>query len=73
MSEEQIADFTSRMNEFSVDDFKKEVCFAAYNSDASVIKTEDDDVTPDLIYKNTEKVTLTGALKLLTKHKGGNR
>nr|DAI82442.1 MAG TPA: hypothetical protein [Caudoviricetes sp.] len=61
------------MDDFSVEDFKKEVCFAAYNADASVLgnkKTEDE---PGLIYKNTGKETENGMLALLKKHKGGNK
>lgn len=73
LSEEKIAEFKANMDTFSVDDFKKEVCFAAYNSDNTMFSTEKKDAEPDLIYKNTEKNTLTGALKLLNKHKGGNK
>lgn len=72
LTEEQITEFTDKMDDFSVEDFKKEVCFAAYKSDASVIVGAKEE-EPDLIYKNTEKTTLTGALKLLNKHKGGIR
>lgn len=73
LSEEQVTEFTGKMDDFSVEDFKKEVCFAAYNADASVLgnkKTEDE---PGLIYKNTGKETENGMLALLKKHKGGNK
>ena len=75
LSEEQISDFNSKMDDFSVEDFKKEVCFAAYNSDASILSNKDKEEEPDLIYKNSQKDMDEGALKLLNKHKnkGGNK
>lgn len=74
LSSEQVDDFTAKMGDFSVEDFKKEVCFAAYNADAAVLKTPEKEEEPDLIFKNTgDKETLTGALKLLNKYKGGNK
>lgn len=73
LSEEQVADFTAKMDNFSVEDFKKEICFAAYNADSSIISGKSKEDAPDLIYKNTEKNTDSGVLKLLSKHKGGNR
>ena len=72
LSDEQVAEFNSKMNDYSVEDFKKEVCFAAYNADTSVFSKNKDE-QPDLIYKSSNKVTETGALALLIKHKGGNR
>ena len=75
LSEEQISDFNSKMDDFSVEDYKKEVCFAAYNSDASILSNKDKEEEPDLIYKNSQKDMDEGALKLLNKHKnkGGNK
>ena len=62
------------MDDYSVEDFKKEVCFAAYNTDSSIISgKEDKEGTPDLIFKNTQKDTNSGVIALLLKHKGGNR
>ena len=61
------------MDQYSVDDFKKEVCFAAYNADNTIIGKNDGEKAPGLIYKNENKVTETGALALLRKHKGGNK
>lgn len=72
LTEEQIADFTARQDDFTVEDFKKEVCYAAYNSNSSILSTKDKE-EPDLIYKNTHKDMDMGALKLLRKHKGGNK
>ena len=74
LSEEQTADFTAKMDDYSVEDFKKEVCFAAYNTDSSIISgKEDKEGTPDLIFKNTQKDKESGVISLLLKHKGGNR
>lgn len=73
LTEEQIADFTSKIDEYSVKDFKKEVCFAAYNTDNTMFSNAETKEEPNLIYKNENKTTLTGALALLNKHKGGNR
>lgn len=75
LSEDQIADFNSKMDNFSIEDFKKEVCFAAYNSDASILSNNKKEEEPDLIYKNSHKDMDEGALKLLNKHKnkGGNK
>lgn len=73
LTDEQVTEFTNKMDNYSVDDFKKEICFAAYNSDTSVFAKSKED-QPDLIYKcNSSKVTESGALALLIKHKGGNR
>ena len=72
LSEEQITSFTNNMDTYSIEDFKKEVCFAAYNADSSIFSKKNEE-EPDLIYKNTDKNTESGALKLLSKHKGGNR
>lgn len=72
LTEEQVSNFTSKMEEFSIEDFKKEVCFAAYNADSSIFSKKQDE-EPDLIYKNTDKNNESGVLKLLSKHKGGNR
>lgn len=72
LTEEQVSNFTSKMEDFSIEDFKKEVCFAAYNADSSIFSKKQDE-EPDLIYKNTDKNNESGVLKLLSKHKGGNR
>lgn len=71
LTEDQITEFNSKMDDYSVEDFKKEVCFAAYNSDSSILNK--DEGQPDLIYKNTQKETESGVLALLRKHKGGNK
>lgn len=71
LTEEQVADFTSKMEDFSIEDFKKEVCFAAYNSTPSLFSKKEEE--SDLIFKDADKNTESGALRLLSKHKGGNR
>lgn len=61
------------MDNYSVEDFKKEVCFAAYNADSSIISGKGEEDKPDLIFKNNAKDTNSGVIALLLKHKGGNR
>ena len=73
LTEEQTADFTAKMDNYSVEDFKKEVCFAAYNADSSIISGKGEEDKPDLIFKNNAKDTNSGVIALLLKHKGGNR
>lgn len=72
LTEEQITDFTAKMDTYSVEDFKKEVCFAAYNSDTTMFskKTEQG---ADLIYKDNNSTRESGVIALLNKHIGGNR
>ena len=73
LTEEQTANFNAKMDEYSVEDFKKEVCFAAYNTDSSIISSKGEEDKPDLIFKNNAKNTDSGVIALLLKHKGGNR
>lgn len=73
LSEDQVTDFTAKMDDYSVEDFKKEVCFAAYNADSSIISGKEKEEGADLIFKNNQKDTNSGVLALLLKHKGGNR
>lgn len=73
LTEEQIAEFTGKMDDFSVEDFKKEVCFAAYNANAKILSNKKTEEEPGLMYKLDQKETVTGALALLMKHKGGNK
>lgn len=72
LTDEQVAEFNEKMNDYSVEDFKKEVCFAAYNTDTTIFAKSKEDQS-DLIFKGSGKITETGALALLIKHKGGNR
>ncbi len=73
LSEEQITDFTAKMENYSVEDFKKEVCFAAYNSDTTMFSKKEDNDSSDFIHKNDADTKESGVLRLLNKHKGGNR
>ena len=73
LTEEQTADFNAKMDDYSVEDFKKEVCFAAYNTNSSIISGKGEEDKPDLIFKNNAKNTDSGVIALLLKHKGGNR
>lgn len=71
LTEDQVQTYTENIDKYSVEDFKKEVCVAAYDTDSSLFSKKDSD---DMIYKtNSDKSVETGALKLLSKHKGGNR
>ena len=73
LTEEQAANFTAKMDDYSIEDFKKEVCFAAYDTDSSIISGKGEEDNPDLIFKNNAKNTNSGVIALLLKHKGGNR
>lgn len=71
LTEEQVQNYTATMDNYSVEDFKKEVCVTAYDTDAAFFSKKD---AEDMIYKvNSDKDFETGALKLLSKHKGGNK
>ena len=73
LTEEQTANFNAKMDDYSVEDFKKEVCFAAYNTDSSIISGKGEEDKPDLIFKNNAKNNNSGVIALLLKHTGGNR
>ena len=69
LTESQITDYTSRMDTYSVEDFEKEVCFAAYQSDSSVLDKKSED--KGLIWDGKDDKSFdTGALALLRKHTG---
>ena len=72
LTETQINDFTANMDNFSVEDFEKEVCVTAYKSDRTAFNKKDDSQN-GLIWKGDDKNLESGALKLLSKHKGGNK
>ena len=57
------------MDTYSVEDFEKEVCFAAYQSDSSVLDKGSED--KGLIWDGKDDKSFdTGALALLRKHTG---
>lgn len=72
LDEEQIAHFTEAKSEYSIEDFKREVCYAAYQKNGK-IKQGSNEKMSDLIYKSATRNELTGAIKMLEKHKGGNK
>ena len=71
LSEELITEYRDKMDTYSVEDFKKEICFAAYNADSSMLSTKGEE--PTLIYKHVSKESDSDVLKLLNKYKGGNK
>ena len=74
LSESMVEELNSKINSFSVEDFKKEVCTAAVESDNSIFEKRDSE--PKIVYKNESgaKVTTTGAIGLIEKYKnGGNK
>ena len=70
LTETQITDYTQKMSDFSVADFEKEVCFAAYQSNSSIIggKTAED----SMIWNGSDdnKSYASGALGILQKFTG---
>lgn len=73
LSESAIADFNNKIDDFSVEDFKKEVCTAAVESDPAIFANRN--AEPELIYTGKDvdsgKTVETGVLSLLNKHKNG--
>lgn len=74
LTDNKIQEFKSAMEKYSVDDFRKEVCVAAYEANKTFLTHKDDDA---LIYKNTGSEGSkyeSGAVRLLRKNKqGGNK
>lgn len=73
LTETQINDFTAKMADFSVEDFEKEVCVTAYKSDRGSFGKKEEPKDELLWTGDDNKNFETGALKLLSKHKGGNK
>lgn len=76
LNDSLIEELKNNMDKFSVADFKKEVCTAAYdNSEKSLFAKKTEEKEPDLLYKvNADNKTETGIERLLRKHKnGGNK
>ena len=76
LSETAITDFNSKIDEFSVEDFKKEVCTAAVENDPTIFSKRHDE--PDMYFKgnvgNNKGAAMGGALALLEKRfNGGNK
>lgn len=72
ISEEVYNKYKEKIAEFSVEDFKKELCTAAFEADPTIFNKKEDST---LIFKgNNQKEKLTGAAALIAKHKtGGNK
>jgi len=75
LTEADIDNFTKTMADFSVEDFKKNVCTAAVENDPSIFENRKQE--PEFFYKNnnaTSRDSVTGVLGLLNKRKnGGNK
>lgn len=76
LSETALADFNARIEEFSVEDFKKEVCTAAVENDPSIFSNRQNE--PEMFYKGQsasgKTAPVSGALALLEKRfNGGNK
>lgn len=75
LTEADIDNFTKTMADFTVEDFKKNVCTAAVENDPSIFANRKQE--PEFFYKNnnaTSRDSVTGVLGLLNKRKnGGNK
>lgn len=75
LGEENVQKFTSEMANYSVDEFKKEVCTAAVESDATIFSNRESQ--PQTFYKGGSPDVSkgeNGILRILEKHKnGGNK
>ena len=72
---ETIDKLKAEINNFTVDNFKKEVCTAALENDSSIFshKQEESKMIPK-VDNISEKTSLSGAIALLNKRKnGGNK
>ena len=74
LTDEQIENFKSVMDDFEIADFKKEVCTAAYDADPTIFSNREDN---GLIFKGGNPAGIkaeTGVIGLLNKYKnGGNK
>lgn len=71
LTDEQIESYKAEMGNYTVSDFKKELCTAAYDADPTMFSHKE----TDLIYKNDESDKAeTGVIRILNKYKsGGNK
>lgn len=71
LTDEQIDSYKENMDNYTVSDFKKEVCTAAYEADPTIFSNKEQ----GLIYKGTDTNKFeSGAIRLLNKYKnGGNK
>ena len=72
LTDEQIDTYKSNMGDYSVTDFKKEICTAAYDADPSIFSNKES----GLIYTGdtSDGKAETGVIRILNKYKnGGNK
>jgi len=72
LTDEQISTFKENMGNYTVLDFKKEVCTAAYDSNPTIFSQQEN----TLLFKggNPDGVIESGAIKILNKYRnGGNK
>ena len=73
LTETAIANFKAEMENFSVEDFKKEVCTAAVENDSTIFSSRHNE--PEMFYKsgniNERKVVESPVVKLLNNYKNG--
>lgn len=74
LTDELLENFRNKINEYSVEDFKKEVCTAAYDNSTTLFSKNNDDIGLYPKVDNFERETLSPMEKLLELHKkkGGN-
>lgn len=76
LSDDTYAQLKEKIENFSIEDFKKEVCTAAVESDPSIFEKSEKE--PTLIYtgngEESSKAPITGVARILNNYKnGGNR
>lgn len=72
LSEEQYSDFENSVSNYTVEDFKKEICSKAYDNNPSMFSLNTDS---NLIPTNPDNTNVkqSGAIELIEKYKGGNK
>lgn len=70
LTDEEIENLNNSMENFSVIDFKKEVCLAAYNGSTDLFSKHDD----GLVFKGNTDNSESGVTRILKRYKnGGNK
>lgn len=72
LSEEQYSNFENSVSNYTVEDFKKEICSKAYDNNPSMFSLNTDS---NLIPTNPDNTNVkqSGAIELIEKYKGGNK
>ena len=68
LSQEAVDTFTAKMGDFSVEDFTKEISFAAYQANPALFSKSPSE---GLLYKSDGDKNENGVISILKKHKGG--